>query len=369
MPDDGLTLFLGGDVMTGRGVDQILPHPGSPTLREQSVRDARDYVELAESANGAIARPAGFAWPWGALLGALDELAPDVRLVNLETAVTARGEHAPGKAVHYRMHPDNMPCLAAARLDICALGNNHVLDFGPAGLAETVDCIERSGISAAGAGVTPGQAWQPARLEPAGGGRLLVWSAGAASSGVPPGWAAAPDRPGVAYLDRLTDDGADALVTLIREEMRPGDLVVLSVHWGSNWGHEVPADQVRFAHRLVDAGVHLVHGHSSHHARPIEVYRDRLILYGCGDLVDDYEGISGYEAYRPDLRLGYLPTLDRVTGALLDLRMVPLLMRRMRLERAAPADAEWLAGVLSRTVSSFGSAVRPAGGLLRLSWG
>jgi hypothetical protein len=44
-------------------------------------------------------------------------------------------------------------------------------------------------------------------------------------------------------------------------------------------------------------------------------------------------------------------------------------MRRMRLERAAPADAEWLAGVLSRTGRSFGSAVRPAGGLLRLSWG
>jgi poly-gamma-glutamate capsule biosynthesis protein CapA/YwtB (metallophosphatase superfamily) len=369
VPDGGVTLFLGGDLMTGRGVDQILPRPGSPTLRERSVRDARDYVALAESTNGAIPWPADFGWPWGDLLTALDEFAPDVRLVNLETAITARGDFAPGKAVHYRMHPDNVPCLTAARLDICALANNHLLDFGPEGLADTVECLDRAGISPVGAGTGTVQAWQPARRALAGGGRLLVWSAGAACSGVPPGWAAVPDRPGVAYLDRLADDEADVLVGRIREQVQPGDLVMLSVHWGSNWGHEVPAEHVRFAHRLVDAGVHLVHGHSSHHARPVEVYRNRLILYGCGDLLDDYEGISGYEAYRPELRLGYLPTLDRDSGALLDLRMVPLRTRRMRLERAAPADAEWLAGVLSGTSHPFGSVVRLAGGILQLSWG
>ena len=49
--------------------------------------------------------------------------------------------------------------------------------------------------------------------------------------------------------------------------------------------------QIRFAHRLIDAGVDVVHGHSSHHPRPIEVYRGKLILYGCGDTIDDYEGI------------------------------------------------------------------------------
>jgi poly-gamma-glutamate capsule biosynthesis protein CapA/YwtB (metallophosphatase superfamily) len=369
VPDGEVTLFLGGDVMTGRGVDQILPHPGSPDLREQAVRDAREYVELAESANGAVPRPAGFAWPWGDLLTVLDDVAPDVRLVNLETAVTARGRHAPGKAVHYRMHPNNVPCLTAASLDICALANNHVLDFGPQGLTDTVDFLDRAGIRPVGAGQDPDQAWQPARLELTGGGRLLVWSVGAASSGVPPDWAAGPDHPGVAYLDGLDDDRADALAAGMRADVRPGDLVVVSVHWGSNWGYDVPAEQVRFAHRLVDAGVHVVHGHSSHHPRPIEVYRDRLILYGSGDLVDDYEGISGYEAYRPELRLGYLPTLDRETGSLRDLDMVPLHMRRMRLERAASQDAEWLAGTLSRTCRAAGCAVRPAAGVLRLSWG
>jgi poly-gamma-glutamate capsule biosynthesis protein CapA/YwtB (metallophosphatase superfamily) len=355
--------------MTGRGVDQILPHPGSPDLREHVVRDAREYVELAESANGAVPRRAGFAWPWGDLLAVLDEVRPDVRLVNLETAVTARGRHVPGKAVHYRMHPNNVPCLTAASLDICALANNHLLDFGPEGLADTVNCLDRAGIRPVGAGRDADQAWQPARWELAGGGRLLVWSAGAESSGVPAEWAAAPNRAGVAHLDGLDDDRADALMARVRAEARPGDLIVLSVHWGSNWGYDVPAEQIRFARRLVEAGVHVVHGHSSHHPRPIEVYRDRLILYGCGDLVDDYEGISGYESYRPELRLGYLPTFDREAGVLRDLQLVPLRMRRMRLERAAAQDAEWLAGMLSRTCRAVGCAVRPGAGVLRLSWG
>src|SRR5271167_223067 len=62
--DGLLTLFLCGDVMTGRGVDQVLPHPGDPELRERYAADARAYVRLAERAHGRIPRPAGFAWPW-----------------------------------------------------------------------------------------------------------------------------------------------------------------------------------------------------------------------------------------------------------------------------------------------------------------
>ena len=130
-----VTLFVCGDVMTGRGVDQILPYPGDPRLREAYAEDAQAYVRLAERANGPIPRPAGFAWPWGAALEILDAAAPDVRLINLETAVTRQGDFAPGKAVHYRMSPGNLPCVAAARPDVCALANNHVLDFGRTGWA------------------------------------------------------------------------------------------------------------------------------------------------------------------------------------------------------------------------------------------
>jgi poly-gamma-glutamate capsule biosynthesis protein CapA/YwtB (metallophosphatase superfamily) len=133
--DGVVTLFLCGDVMTGRGIDQVLPHPGDPELREAYVRDARAYVDLAERAHGPIPRPVSFGWPWGEALGMLADIGPDVRVINLETSITASGEFAPGKAVHYRMSPGNTGCVAAARPDACALANNHVLDFGHRGLA------------------------------------------------------------------------------------------------------------------------------------------------------------------------------------------------------------------------------------------
>ncbi|MGW4501941.1 CapA family protein, partial [Micromonospora sp. NPDC004336] len=177
MPD--LALFLGGDVMTGRGVDVILPAAGPPELREPAVRDARGYVDLAEAAAGPVPRPAPPHWPWGEALALLDALRPDVRVVNLETAVTGRGEHAPAKAIHYRMHPGNLPCLTAARLDVCALANNHSLDFGAVGLTDTLDALTGAGIGTAGAGRDAPSAWAPARVPLAGGRRLLVWSVGA----------------------------------------------------------------------------------------------------------------------------------------------------------------------------------------------
>ncbi|MFU8874496.1 CapA family protein [Micromonospora sp. SL4-19] len=341
-----VTLFLAGDVMTGRGVDQILPHPGPPELREQVVTDARRYVELAESVNGPVPRPAPPEWPWGAALRLLDALRPDVRIVNLETSVTGRGEYAPAKGIHYRMHPANLACLTAARLDVCALANNHVLDFGPAGLADTLDALHGAGIRTAGAGRGADEAWRPAVVPLGDGRRVLVWSVGAPSSGVYPPWAAAAGRPGVAYLPDVSAASAEALTDRIAREAGPGDRVVVSVHWGSNWGHEVPDEHVEFAHALVDAGVHVVHGHSSHHPRPVERYRGRLVLYGCGDLIDDYEGIGGQESYRPELRLLHLATLDAATGELGRLRLVPVRMRRMRLEPAAPQEARWLADLL-----------------------
>ena len=132
----GRTIFLCGDVMTGRGVDQILPRPGDPTLREP-MADARSYVICAEQASGPIPRRTDFAWPWGEALALVDEFAPDVRLINLETTITADGEFARGKSVHYRMHPDNLACLTAIQPDACALANNHILDFGRRGLIDT----------------------------------------------------------------------------------------------------------------------------------------------------------------------------------------------------------------------------------------
>jgi poly-gamma-glutamate capsule biosynthesis protein CapA/YwtB (metallophosphatase superfamily) len=99
----------------------------------------------------------------------------------------------------------------------------------------------------------------------------------------------------------------------------------------------------------------VVHGHSSHHPRPLEVYRGKLILYGWGDLIDDYEGIAGYEAYRDDLRLLYLVSVDPDTGKLVGSRMVPMQARQTRLRSASSEDSAWLRDVLDRISRGLGS--------------
>ncbi|MGK5529776.1 CapA family protein [Streptomyces sp. URMC 129] len=357
MPGGLVTLSLCGDVMLGRGVDQILPHPGDPALREAYVRDARAYVELAEAANGPIPRPAGFSWPWGEALPVLDEAAPDVRIVNLETSVTADGRFAPGKEIHYRMHPANLPALAAARPDVCVLANNHVLDFGTAGLRETLATLAGAGLATAGAGRDAAGAGRPAVVPVDGGGRVLVFACGMPSSGVPHAWAATGERAGVHVVAGPGEAAAAGITRRVRQAKRPGDIAVVSVHWGPNWGYDVTADDVRFAHALVDGGVDLVHGHSSHHPRPLEVYRGKLVLHGCGDFVNDYEGIGGYEQFRDDLRLLYLVTVEQDTGALAGLRMVPFRARRMRLAHASREDAAWLRRCLDGVSRDFGCRV------------
>jgi poly-gamma-glutamate synthesis protein (capsule biosynthesis protein) len=320
------------------------------------VVDARSYVALAEQASGPIPRPVDFDWPWGDALAVLDKFTPDVRVLNLETSITADGEFASAKAWHYRMHPDNIACLTTVRPDVCVLANNHVLDFGPAGLADTLRTLTTAGIATVGAGLDAGQAGRPAVLAIPGSGRMVIAATGMTSSGVQRNWAATETRPGV-VVGELSERGADEIVDGVLRLKRPGDIALVSLHWGSNWGYDVDTRHVRFAHRLIDAGIDVVHGHSSHHPRPIEVYHGKLILYGCGDTVNDYEGIPGYEYYRDELRLLYFASIDRGTGALIALHMLPMRARRMRLEHASRDDAEWLRCTLEDASQRFGTRI------------
>lgn len=367
MRDGLVTLFLCGDVMPGRGVDQILAHPGDPELREGFVQDARSYVGAAEAVNGPITRPVPFAWPWGNALGIIDGFAPDARVINLEASITRCNDFAVGKAIHYRMNPDNVRCLAVGRPDVCVLANNHVLDFGVQGLVDTLDTLGAAGLRVAGAGRDAEEARREVAIS-AGGGRVVVLACGMTSSGVPASWAAGPDRPGVNFVADLTQSSAAEITGRVQEHKRPGDVVLVSIHWGANWGYHVPDEQIHFAHQLIDGGVDIVHGHSSHHPRPIEVYRGKLVLYGCGDFIDDYEGISGYERYRDDLRLLYFASVEAGTGALSELRMVLMQARQMRLCHASSEDTRWLRDVLTRISDHFGTRAEVEQDALTLRW-
>jgi poly-gamma-glutamate capsule biosynthesis protein CapA/YwtB (metallophosphatase superfamily) len=353
---DRLTLFLTGDVMTGRGIDQILPCSVHPRLYESYVRNAKTYVELAEQANGPIPEQVSHAYVWGDALDELARVRPQARIVNLETAVTTSDDWWRGKGINYRMHPGNVGVLTAAGIDICVLGNNHVMDWGRAGLRETLTVLRDAGLCTAGAGADRKAAAAPAVLE-TGAGRLLVFSYGCPSAGVPPDWVAEEGRSGVNLLADLGERQAREVIENVRAHRRAGDRVVVSLHWGGNWGYRVPPEQRDFAHRLVDAGMaDIIHGHSSHHPKGIEVYRGRPILFGAGDFLNDYEGIGGKEAFRGDLVLMYFPVLDD-SGALASFEMMPLRIRRFRLEHASAPDARWLAERLDRESRAFGTRV------------
>jgi len=363
-------LFLCGDVMTGRGIDQILRHPGDPRIFEGYVRSAGDYVAIAEQASGPIPRAVDPAYIWGDALAELERAPPDARIVNLETAVTDVGEPWPGKGIHYRMHPANVPCLAAAKLDCCTLANNHMLDWGYEGLQRTLETLRAAGMRTAGAGRDLAEAAAPAVIDVSGGGRVLVFAYGSPSSGVTMKWAARSHRRGLNVLDECAPGAVERVAREVGEWKRPGDLVVVSLHWGSNWGYEVPAEQRALAHRLIDdAAVDLIHGHSSHHPRPIEVHRNKLVLYGCGDFINDYEGITGYEVFRPELGLMYLPEFDSRTGQLTRLLLVATRTHRFRVERASVEDASWLQDRLNREARAFGTRIEPQpGGVYQLQW-
>ena len=346
--DGRIVLLLAGDVMTGRGVDQILMHPSDPVLSEPLVSDAREYVRLAEAVNGPIALGAAADYIWGDALAEMDGAGADLRIVNLETAITDDGVPWPAKGVRLRMNPANIDCLLAARIDACALANNHALDWDRAGLNDTMKALRAAGVQFAGAGVDSNEAWAPARLPLPGRGQLMLFSFAAKSSGVPSGWSSGTRRAGIALLPDLSVATAGQLTDDIVSRRGPDDRVVVSIHWGDNWGLGVPLAHRDFAHRLIDSrAVDVVHGHSSHHPLPVEVYRGKLILYGCGDLINDCEGLAEHGSLRGDVGCLYVVTLRSGSGRLDMLDIAPLQMRRFRLATADAAAQEWLGRVFA----------------------
>lgn len=351
--------------MLGRGIDQVLPQPAPPQLFETACKSALDYIALAERKSGPIPRPIPFDYVWGDALGAFS--AADIRIINLETSITRRGKPEP-KGIHYRMAPEHVPVLLAASIDCCILANNHVLDWGYEGLLDTLDALHAAGIQTAGAGRDATEAARPARVTSASGRNVLVYAIAAPSSGVPDAWEAGGTQPGVAFLDRVSAKAASAIADRILRERQREDLVVLSIHWGPNWGFHIPSADSAFAHGLIDRGaVDLVLGHSSHHPKGIEVRRDRPIFYGAGDLINDYEGIGGYEEFRPNLALLHSASFSD-GGGLSALQLIPFRVENFRLKHPRSDEVAWLLNTMARECRLFGERVTLENGALHLDW-
>ncbi|MGE5687702.1 MAG: CapA family protein, partial [Gemmatimonadota bacterium] len=247
---------------------------------------------------------------------------------------------------------------------------NHVLDWGRAGLGETLETLARAGIRSAGAGRDLRAAQAPAVLAVGAESRVLVFAFGATDAGIPEDWGAGPAAAGVHLLPDFSGRTVEHIAGLVRATKRQGDVAVASVHWGGNWGYGIPAAHRRFAHGLIErAGVDAVHGHSSHHPKAIEIYRERPIFYGCGDLLNDYEGIPGNEEFRDDLALLYFVTFEVPAGALVRLELTPLRIRNFRLNQPSASDRAWLRGRLDRECRRFRHSVIAAGEAYAVKWG
>lgn len=222
------------------------------------------------------------AYPWGDTLELLREA--DVRVANLECVLASGGEPEPGKIFHFRSDLKNVDSLLAAGIDVVSLANNHVLDFGADAFREMLPALDGAGILHAGAGPDLDTARRPAVRRV--GGTAVGFIAFTDNQ---PDWEAGAAAPGIYYVP--VDDGGErgaALLDLVRRTKARVQLLIVSAHWGGNWGSDAPARHQDLARGLIDAGADVVFGHSPHVFRGVGIHRNRPIIYSAGDFVDDY---------------------------------------------------------------------------------
>lgn len=201
----------------------------------------------------------------------------DAVIANLEAALT-HSESAVTKVFNFKSDPAHVKCLKIANIQAVNLANNHVLDYSQKGLLETLNTLEKAGITYVGAGKNSHEAKEIKVLH--------VRDCKIALLGYTdnePGWIATENRPGTNFITIGTDIASD-----IAAAKKAADIVIVSLHWGPNMVERPPETFIRFAHHLIDQGVDVIHGHSAHIFQGVEVYKNRYILYDCGDFVDDY---------------------------------------------------------------------------------
>lgn len=311
-----MKILLIGDVMLGRLVNE--------TLSEESPE-----------------------YPWGDTLPLIRSA--DISLCNLECVLSDNGTPAP-KTFTFRSDAKNVAVLKVAGIKAVSLANNHVLDFGPKALIEMLDILDTHGIAHAGAGRSLAQAMALATVNWKGQTVGLL----AATDTEEVGWAATKDRPGIWYvpIDPL-DNRARLLFDAVSEAAQRVDFLIVSLHWGSNWGEKPERGHRNFAHTLIQAGADLVFGHSAHITRGIEIYNGSPILYSAGDFVDDY---AVNELERNDESAIFFAQVT--AGRVRQLSIYPSIIENCQARLPDPVRALKIASRLSRLSHQLGTKIR-----------
>lgn len=283
------------------------------------------------------------AYPWGDTLPVLRRA--DLRIANLECVLADGGKPAPGKVFTFRTDLKNVRSLLLAQIDLVSLANNHVLDYGTDALQEMLPTLDRHGILHAGAGTDLTSAARPAVCRVGGTAVGFV-----AFTDNQPEWEAAPGTPGVYYVPVTTHgQRVDQLLALLRRTKARVQLLIVSAHWGGNWGSDAPPEHRALARQLVEAGADVVFGHSPHVFRGVEVYRGRPIIYSAGDFVDDY-------AVDPEERndLSFIFLMETDGGTPRALRLFPTIIAGFRV-RLAVRSARDTADRMARLCGDLGT--------------
>lgn len=227
-------------------------------------------VMLAGSGEASYAR-LGYDHPFAATAAELRK--GDIAVANLEAPITRGGEEFTGKKFRYRSMPRAATALKRAGFTVVTLANNHLMDFGAAGLTETLRHLDRSGIAHTGGGASLAAARREAVVTVRGTRVAFL----AYSLTYPAAFFAGGDRPGTApgYARYVREDIAKARAN--------ADYVVVSFHWGEENAAEPKPYQVTLARQAVDAGAAVVIGHHPHVLQGIERYKGGVIFYSLGN--------------------------------------------------------------------------------------
>lgn len=200
----------------------------------------------------------------------------DIAFCNLECAITQRATRKSSDNV-FGVKPEEAKGLSFAGFDLVSLANNHALDYGKKGLLSTMEFLSEEKIKYVGAGKNRSDTILPAIFEVHG-----VRIAFMAISLYPMDWVIFKEKdPQIALYDssRVQD-----VIGKLKNEV---DVIIVSLHWGIEYRNSPTHFQVRIAHHLIDAGVHLILGHHPHVVQKIEEYKGGVIVYSLGNFVFD----------------------------------------------------------------------------------
>jgi poly-gamma-glutamate capsule biosynthesis protein CapA/YwtB (metallophosphatase superfamily) len=292
----GVALLLGAAVLGGCAAESpewaYEPLPVLPAEARAEVTRAPDEVVLAFAGDAHFAErttklldnPATAFGPISSVLSSAD-----LAVANLETAVTARGT-AEDKKYLFKAPPSAYDAFKAAGIDLTSQGNNHALDYGPVGLADSLASARKVGMPVIGAGPNAKAAWAPWITEVKG--TTFAFVAISQVHELEATWAATDSRPGVAHAR----DRARA-VAAVRDAKRQADFVSVFMHWGKE-ASECPTEEMRsLAKALADAGADLITGTHAHLLQGDGWLGKTYVAYGLGNFLwwwnDAYSNDTG----------------------------------------------------------------------------